>query len=286
MCRLYAFRANEPTRLKCSLVLAQNALMAQSQSDRRGNANAHGWGVSCYDNTLPWVEKRETAAHQDGHFSDAAERIYARTVVAHVRHATVGGNSAFNAHPFTFGRWSFAHNGTLYAFDRLEAELEQETDEDLQQHRQGQTDSELMFLWLLSRLRQQDAGRPDPRLPFEKVMATLVDAVNELDRRSRQANRQRVSRLNFILTDGRMLFASRLRNSLHMLEQTGPWLCRVCGRNHTHGIDYPHYRSVTVASEPISRRNWKPVPKHSIVGIDADMSVHVQSLDTATIAPT
>ena len=33
MCRLYAFRSNHPTRLKCSLVLAQNALMLQSVAE-------------------------------------------------------------------------------------------------------------------------------------------------------------------------------------------------------------------------------------------------------------
>ncbi len=31
MCRLYALRASEPTRVECSLVRAQNALMEQSK---------------------------------------------------------------------------------------------------------------------------------------------------------------------------------------------------------------------------------------------------------------
>ncbi len=33
MCRLYALHANEPIRVECSLVTAQNALMRQSQGD-------------------------------------------------------------------------------------------------------------------------------------------------------------------------------------------------------------------------------------------------------------
>ncbi len=48
MCRLYALRANEPTRVECSLVRAQNALMAQSRADREGVMHGHGWGVADY----------------------------------------------------------------------------------------------------------------------------------------------------------------------------------------------------------------------------------------------
>src|SRR5919108_629070 len=46
MCRLYALRANEPTRVECSLVRAQNALMAQSRGDREGLIHGDGWGVA------------------------------------------------------------------------------------------------------------------------------------------------------------------------------------------------------------------------------------------------
>ncbi len=53
MCRLYAMHANEPTRVECGLVKAQNALMAQSKSDMKGYAHGHGWGVADYNNGLP-----------------------------------------------------------------------------------------------------------------------------------------------------------------------------------------------------------------------------------------
>ncbi len=40
MCRLYAMHANEPTRVECGLVIAQNALMTQSQSDSQATCTA------------------------------------------------------------------------------------------------------------------------------------------------------------------------------------------------------------------------------------------------------
>ena len=46
MCRLYALRANEPTRVECSLVRSQNNLMRQSERDSEGLVHGHGWGVA------------------------------------------------------------------------------------------------------------------------------------------------------------------------------------------------------------------------------------------------
>jgi hypothetical protein len=131
MCRLYAFRSNEPTKVECSLVYAQNALLTQSISDLRGEAHPHGWGISWYEDGLPSVEKKDTAAHQDESFNLMAERVYAKSVIAHVRQATVGEHSLLNTHPFIFGPWTFVHNGTLGGFDQLEEILIEETDTDL-----------------------------------------------------------------------------------------------------------------------------------------------------------
>ena len=36
MCRLYGFRANAPTKIECTLVLAQNALLAFAEDYRAG----------------------------------------------------------------------------------------------------------------------------------------------------------------------------------------------------------------------------------------------------------
>ena len=46
MCRLYGFHATEPTKVECSLVHAQNALMSQSRVDSQGLSHGHGWGVA------------------------------------------------------------------------------------------------------------------------------------------------------------------------------------------------------------------------------------------------
>ena len=190
----------------------------------------------------------------------------------------MGLHSALNSHPFSFGAWSFAHNGTLRGFPQLSAELADETDPDLQRQRLGQTDSEQIFFWLLSRMRRLTGAAECPQPAFDSMMELLCEAVRELDERSNPLRGRRVTRLNFVLTNGRELYATRLRNSLYLMRQEGNWQCEICGRNHTRGIEYADYHAVTVASEPISRRPWRPVRDASLVGIDAALDVQIRPI--------
>ena len=74
MCRLYGFRANEPTKVECTLVHAQNALMVQSREDLAGKSHANGWGLATYEDHLPHLERQAWAAYHGEHFRRAAAR--------------------------------------------------------------------------------------------------------------------------------------------------------------------------------------------------------------------
>ena len=123
MCRLYGFRASEPTRVECSLVHAQNALMEQSRLDQEGLTHGHGWGVAEHPDGVPLVERQAWAAYHGEHFKKTAARIYSKTVIAHVRRATVGSPGIENTHPFVHGVWLFAHNGTVPNFGQVRHRL-------------------------------------------------------------------------------------------------------------------------------------------------------------------
>ena len=278
MCRLYGFRANEPTKVECSLVHAQNALLSQSLSDLRGEAHPDGWGISCYEDHFPIIERRDTAAHEDERFSLAAERAYAQIVIAHVRKATVGGHSVDNTHPFVYDAWTFAHNGTLRGFDQLAGDMLEETDDDLKGLRLGRTDSEAIFLWLMSRLREACGGDPLPRPDQVTLVDTLSASIRELDARSRRTGVERLSRLNFLITDGRLLAGSCFRNTLYWVERDGVHDCEICGIPHVHHEPSRRYRAVVLASEPISHEDWNPVPDGSVVAVDGALSVSIQGL--------
>jgi len=55
MCRLYGFLANEKTRLECTLLRTQNALLKQSRSESLGQPNADGWEIAYSQNEIPNV---------------------------------------------------------------------------------------------------------------------------------------------------------------------------------------------------------------------------------------
>lgn len=271
MCRLYGLLANEETKVECSLVHAQNALMLQSRSDLRGKSHSDGWGIGFYHNSKPELERRATPAFEDIHFSTTAERIFSHAVVAHVRKGTIGGPLPANTHPFSYGHWTFAHNGTATAFDRLGDRMIQETDPTLQCLRRGETDSEQIFYWLLSRLSQAGISLDECCPNLELLAQVVAESIDTLAQRSHEAGAEKPAKLNFLMTDGVIMLASRWKNSLFHVLREGIHDCEICGIPHVHHQSGVEYRAVAIASEPISHEEWQEIPDRHILAVDQDI---------------
>jgi predicted glutamine amidotransferase len=266
MCRLYGLHANEPTKIECSLVHAQNALMEQSRKDMEGFSNAHGWGLAAQSDGVPFVEKQAWAAYHGEHFKKTAARVYSKTVIAHVRRATVGPPAVENTHPFIHGIWMFAHNGTVPNFDKVRERLIERLDPLHRNEIHGSTDSEHIFRYLMT-LWEHDPGRPlleTLRLGLERV----IDWCLEID-----PNR-RIS-LNVLWTDGERMVGSRLNRTLWYLERDGVALCEVCGKSHVHHSPEQHYRAVEIASEPITHEHWLQIPNGILFSVDPDFCLNI-----------
>ena len=271
MCRLYAMSANEPSRVECSLVHAQNALMQQSQMDAEGLVHGHGWGVADYRNGMPLIEKQTWAAFEGEHFKKTAARVYAHTVVAHVRRATVGGTAIENTHPFHHGRWIFAHNGTVPNFAEVRDMMIPDIDPMLRNDIKGTTDSEHVF-YLLMTLRMQH-----PAMDLRQLVALGLNRVRhwcaEVDPAAKVG-------LNIVLTDGTELVGSRLGRTLWQLRRENVHTCEICGRSHVHHDVGTAYRAIEIASEPITDDNWEALPDGVVYSVDEDHYLLVEPLDT------
>ncbi|MDH3605250.1 MAG: class II glutamine amidotransferase [Candidatus Tectomicrobia bacterium] len=269
MCRLYGFRATEPTKVECSLVHAQNAIMVQSRGDQAGITHAHGWGVATYTDRIPQVERQAWAAYHGEHFRRTAARVFSRTVVAHVRRASVGSVSLDNTHPFVHGKWVFAHNGTLRAFDAMrEWMLDAMTDE----HRmaiRGATDSEHVFHFVLSLW----ATRPN-LTPGEALRAGLQQVIAQ----SRKTDADAAIGLNILLTNGEELVGARWGRTLWYVERDKVQDCEICGFPHIHHDPNAHYQAAVIASEPISDEPWAAVPEDTIFRVTPDMRLQFEPL--------
>ena len=275
MCRLYGLQANEPTKIECSLVRAQNALMAQSKRDMTGLTHGHGWGVASHPDGVPFVEKQAWAAYHGEHFQKIAARIYSRSVIAHVRRATVGPPGIENTHPFVHGVWLFAHNGTVANFDQVRDRMLEEIDPLHRTEIHGSTDSEHLFRFLMS-LWEHNPERPlieTLRIGLEQV----IDWCHEIDPNKKIG-------LNVIWTDGERMVGSRLNRTLWYLERDGVVRCEVCGKTHVHHSAKEHYRAVEIASEPITNERWLQVPNGTVFSVDPDYRLKILPLSEKALA--
>lgn len=138
----------------------------------------------------PMVFKEPIKATDSFALPGAIRRAEPGFVMAHVRNPTSGDKSVLNTHPFQKDGWLFSHNGTLGDPLSLKAKLLDLYSDTLQ----GDTDSEIMFHYLLQRIEQ--AGHSE-----SGVLAAIRDMCRDQG--------QGTSSLNFALTDGAVMFGFR-----------------------------------------------------------------------------
>jgi predicted glutamine amidotransferase len=244
MCRLFGQHAHPGFDTCEPLCTAENALRFQSHE------HPHGWGIGWYVDGSPHVRRGLLPAHADEAFAAAGRELRSRIVVAHVRDASVGPVQHENTHPFLYDRWLFAHNGTVARYgsdpDVREA-LAAEIDPDLRGRIRGDTDSERLFYLFLTRLRARGA-LADPSV--DDVRRALADVTALVLRVADAVPSPKPSSLNYVVSDGRILAATRHGRTLHVAADTG--------KRH----------AFVVASERIGRAAWTEVPEGGFVATD------------------
>ena len=113
-------------------------------------AHPHGWGLARFpDGGAPSVEKEPVCATHSAFLAGLlAAPVEERSLIAHIRLATIGHIEYENCHPFTaadnIGRtWTLAHNGTIFSDTALN---------DYMGIQYGDTDSERVLLHLIGRI--------------------------------------------------------------------------------------------------------------------------------------
>ncbi|MGF1640999.1 MAG: class II glutamine amidotransferase [Rhodospirillales bacterium] len=243
--------------------------MVQSRQDGDGQDHGHGWGIATYAEDFPRVERQAWAAYHGEHFRRAAAQIFAPTVLAHVRRATIGAPGLANTHPFADGRWTFVHNGTVAAFDAVRRRMLAAMSDRHRTAIVGETDSEHVFRLLLT---LHDAA------PNRSIAETLrIGAKTVLGWCERAAPGAEVG-FNVIFTDGKTLVGTRWGRTLYSLTRDGIEPCPICGRPHLRERPALPYRSVEVASEALTDEPWQEVPDRSLYMISPDVVLHVEPL--------
>lgn len=218
MCELLGFSSRKRRRL--------NETLREFYS--HADAHPHGWGLARFpDGGAPLIEKEPICATG----SACLERLLAapveeRTLIAHIRLATVGHIEYVNCHPFTTkdnsGRiWTLAHNGTIFSSPELNSYIGIQY---------GETDSERILLHLVDLIDRKQArlGRAlDGPERFDLLFTML-------------AGLAKGNKLNLLIHDGETLYAHcNFKGALHMRREAD---------------------AVTFSTRPLSGDGWEEAP--------------------------
>ena len=261
MCRLVGIVSSEPTDFKIVLREAPRSMAALSREHR------DGWGIAIFDDgPRGWrVEKGVACASDDARFHELAVGSRGELLVAHIRQKTVGETSLVNSHPFQRGRWVFAHNGTVKDVAWLQARASSKRLGEVR----GETDSELLFAWLLTRL--DEAG-----LAEQPASEATDRALGQAAREARE--HAGFGAFNFLLSDGKTTYAHRFGRTMYLLE-LGP-ADAVRMRRIAHDgtvLETPwsaHRQAVFIASERMTDEPWQHVEDGALIRIDRDPAPH------------
>ena len=202
MCRHLA-HLGAPVPLADLLFDAPHSLARQAARPRHqvsGDSNPDGWGVAWYDapRTHPSWYRTVTPVWDDDAFAERAASTCSGAFLAAARLASPGATLVDTGNaPFVEGEWAFSLNGIVHGFpagigDELRARIEPERRARIV----GDADTEVLFALVLQQL---DRGVP----PADALAAVVHDALAIT-----------TGRLNLLLTDGAVVHATRVGNSL------------------------------------------------------------------------
>jgi len=225
MCRLMAYVG--PEILVADVVLyPSRSIIKQSYEARErrndstlpfhlgyGNLNGDGFGIGWYSSSqvirsdpCPCTFTSVTPAWNNDNLNRLAQKLSSGLIFAHVRAAYPGMPvSEQNCHPFAHGNYLFMHNGVVAGFLDIRRQLTAVMkDEAYNTVQSFHSDSAVSFGLFLHHLPDMNR-RHSPEVMLRAVQAT----VSTITRIQRENGIEGLSLLNFVVTDGVTMVATR-----------------------------------------------------------------------------
>lgn len=172
------------------------------------------------------------------------------------------------------------HNGGIANFERLKRSLQALLPDKIFQIPQGNTDSEwtfALFLSILDPMMSVESTAPFPHSVLRQAMSDTIATLNSL---ARSAGITEPSLLNFCITDGETVVATRYISSKH---DEAASLYYSSGTTFSEYTPVGHYRMskldkreniIMIASEPLTfeKADWLEIRTNTMIVITAKMN--------------
>ena len=209
MCR-FALYLGQPILLSSLVTEPENSLIHQSFDSHEASEplNGDGFGIAWYASEVsdePALFKEVTPAWSNRNLANLARVTRSSCLLAHVRAASPGSPvTRLNCHPFSWGRFSFMHNGRVGGFRKLERRLRDQLSDDAYLRIRGSTDTEHL-LALFSDLHQ----RSRESSPLTRMKEALVATLETIEQLKADAGVEDVSFMNLAVADGERAVVTR-----------------------------------------------------------------------------
>jgi glutamine amidotransferase len=194
---------------------------------KHSKEHPHGWGLACFDDGEALIEKEPMQATKSYYLKERlSQPIEYKTVMAHIRYATIGNVEYVNCHPYTKKdntgrRWTLIHNGTIFDFPPLYKYIKCQ---------KGDTDSERILLFLVDKINEAEKSN-NRKLTGEERFQILDCFIS---------NMSKGNKLNLLIYDGEYIYAhTNYRGSLSYLQKG---------------------EEIVFSTKPLTNEDWKLLP--------------------------
>ena len=248
MCRMTAIVGEYSGRQEFLLAFRELAITGKvSVKSKPKSGHRDGWGLICYDGSPRYLGRSPEDASSDGGYLAACDSLagvhHSRVVMAHLRKASRGGRSLENTQPFLRGKWSFAHNGTIWS----------------PRFRKGDASSAAFFDRLMVAIEDKD--------PSASLESTILETVRNIRNEIMSNPGRTYSSLTFLMSDGVSLYALR---DFASQEDTDYYT-----------LHYLHVgHAIILSQEQIIPGEWKSIPNMSLATVDSQGNTRVRLCDS------
>jgi glutamine amidotransferase len=278
MCRLLAYMGS-PIIIDKLLYQPKNSLINQSinAKELEEPLNGDGFGIGWYApevNYDPITFVSVNPAWNNKNLRNLAPKIKTECLIAHIRAASVGDVSESNCHPFQYKNLLMMHNGGVENFSRIKRQLRGPLTDEFYNWIKGQTDSEHIFAFLLSRINSKH-GITTP----ETVMEAFEYTFTYLKKLMAENGIKDAAYLNMVFTNGLFIVGTRyvsdpkedaltLYHSINSRYVCEDGVCRMLDPNEKD-------ESVLLVSEKLTetKEDWKEIPKNNFIIIEDNLNV-------------